>query len=315
MNYDKPSHREVLPSYLSEDNRRVLLSLNFNTKDIWHCWKSHPETAKIKGKCTACGMETRIPPYLIKFNKQCNYQKDPDKPHAMFIYAKTLAEMEEINPQKIQYTTTNQKTTITTVNMEDGSNNIGDMDTMEDTYDDGQQSAKRVARMPEVDLIRAMEMLETTIEKAKSRERGKLLVPVCFECYLRAIEEVERDGYRMPSIYNVPELEEKKKSIHHSKISELSGVELGIIILERLHNRLGWCTLSGSRHCINVKKVGKDGKGGYKVCGKRRCAIRPETMKGELMRNDYYCLEHRDGHTDVEPPSKYYGMFRNLPAF
>lgn len=308
MDCDGSQDRQMLPLYLSEDNRRLLVSLNFNTKDIWHCWKSNPGTSKIKGKCNACGMETRIPPYLVRFDKKFNYQKDPDRPHAMFIYAKTIQEMEKINPQKIRHHSIAKSNSM---------DNDIDMNSNEDmnSYEDGQQSAKRAAVMPEVDLVKAMEMLETTIEKARSKKRAELLIPVCFECYLGAKTEVEEEGYRLPSIYNVPDLEKKKKSNHHRKMCDLSGVEQGIIILERLHNRLGWCTLPGSRHCINVKKLGNDGKGGYKVCGKRRCPIKPDSMKGCLMKNDYYCLAHKDGHTDVEPPNKYYGMFSHLDVF
>lgn len=295
--------RQVLPDYLSEDNRRELVSLNFNTKDMWNCWLSNPNTDKIKGKCTGCGIDVRIPPYLARFNKKCNYQKDQDKPHAMFMYVGSLDEMEAINPQHTHIAINNY-------NCEDANDELDDYD-----RDGPTRQSKRAAVVPDIDLVKAMEMLETTIEKAASKKRAKLLVPVCFECYLAAKEEVKSRGYRLPSIENIPDLETKQKSKHHYKFNDLSGMDQGIIILERLHQRLAWCTLPGSRHCIHVRKVGVDGKGGYKVCGKRRGIIKPDTMKGQLMINDYYCLEHKDAHSDIRPASKYFGMFSHLSIF
>jgi hypothetical protein len=292
-----------LPEYLSEDNKHELASLNFSTKDIWNCWLANPNMDKIKGKCSACGIDMRIPPYLAKFSRHCNYQKDPDKPHAMFIYAGSLADMESINPQHTHVTVEKNR-------------RPEEIDDLDDYDRDGPtRQCKRVAVAPEIDLIKAMEMLETTIEKARSKKRAELLAPVCFECYLGAKEVVKAGGYRLPAIENIPDLEEKKKSKHHCKFGDLSGVDQGIIILERLHQRLAWCTLPGSRHCIHVKKIGVDGKGGYKVCGKRRGIIKPATMKGELMINDYYCLEHRDAHSDIKPAAKYFGMFSYLDIF
>lgn len=303
----EPHHdRVVMPSYLSDTNRQELVAAGIKMNDLSRCWSAHFNKRATKGKCKACGLAVRIPSYLIKIMR-LRYHKDPDRPHAMFIYVNSVEEMEKINPQRVQKRTTLR-------------NHRRHIDEEDDDYEEMRNepvtSCKAQATVSDdVDLILQMEVLGSSWEESQSAKRASMLIPVCFECYLAAKAVTDPMGYRITSFRSIPDLDTKLQSMAHGNYDDLSPVNKGIVTLDQLRQRLAWCTLPGSRHCIHVTDKGV---GGYKVCAKRRDPIiKAHLHDGKPTYNDYCCLAHRstDREATIQPPVEYIGMFAYLDMY
>lgn len=295
--------RVQLPSYLSEDNRRELIACGFKAGDLAKCWSAHFNKMAIKGKCAACGQPVRVPPYVANILRHRN-QKDKDRPHAMFVYKETVEAMEAVNPQlpqKPHYCRPEE----------------------DDDYcpDGPRRQCKVAATIPtadDADLVLLMEALGSSWEDASAAKRATALVPVCFECYLGAKAVTDPLGYRVTSIQSVPDLADKLRSPAHKPHDQQTEMAKGMIHMDQLRQRLAWCTLPGSRHCIHVTN---NGKAGFKVCAKRR----PPMYRDQLpdgynpTYNDYCCMEHRHElgaeNACVLPPPQYIGMFRKWAIY
>lgn len=293
--------RISLPSYLSEENKKEMISLGFKVGDIKTCWLQHFKAKAVKGKCMACGLVIRVPPYLAKIIGQ-KYSKDPDRPHAMFVYSQPLEDMEIVNPQKreIRHRRHNDE--------ESSRDDVPDK--VEVLMDGGNDMYSLTERM--ADLGRSW-------SDAFSVTRARCLAPVCFECYLGAKKVAQSLGFHFPSFHNVPGLVEKKKSLAHMQMPQPQVKEE--ILRAQMLQRLAWCTLPGSRHCIYVMDNGYSRNGmhrGFKVCAKRRPVIIREHLEGRIPSvNDYCCMEHRSEHntTAIMPPEEYIGMYAHRSMY
>lgn len=293
--------RLPMEQYLSETNRYELIACGFKGVDIAKCWAAYFNKRATKGKCQACGLAIRIPPYLNKILGM-KYHKDKDKPHAMFVYCKTVEEMEKINPQRAIIS----KPRYRPEEHEDY-----------DARNPGPSKSCKSAYVVDgaIDLSLQMEVLGGSIDDARSAKCAALLIPICFECYLGAKKVTDEKGYRLTSVCSVPNLDDKLHNKSHLKHDELSMLEQRMINLDQLKQRLAWCTLPGSRHCIHVND---NGKAGFKVCAKRRPPIIQQCLAyGLPTYNDYCCLEHRTTNNDapIMPPPQYIGMFRHYAMF
>lgn len=291
--------RSNLAAYLSDDNHRELVACGFKGHDIAKCWATYFSKRAIKGKCQACGMAVRIPMYLAKILK-VRYHKDPDRPHAIFIYSQTVVDMEKINPQRVHTRSRRRHPE----------------EEEEDARQMPSQSCKLAAMMSsDANLELQMEALGAEWEKAQSIKRASMLIPVCFECYLGAKSVTDPLGYRITSVYNIPNLETKRRSPAHGQFDKLDKVNQNMVLLDQLRQRVAWCSLPGSRHCIHVSD---NGVGGFKVCAKRRPPIyRDHLHEGRPTYNDYCCLEHRSGpeSSAILPPVEYIGLFASRAVF